>query len=102
MVKLDYKYGLPFCQATLTYKGNTMSVDNVLLDTGSGSTVFKMAKVDGLGISIEDSDTIDTISGVGGVEFVYNKRIDGISLGKLVIRDFTIEVGVMDYGFEIS
>lgn len=102
MVKLEYKYGLPFCQVTLIYKGDAMSLDNVLLDTGSGGTVFKMNKVDEVGVTIEKGDAIETISGVGGVEFVYKKNIDGINLGGLEIRDFTIEVGVMDYGFEIN
>lgn len=102
MVKLDYRYGLPFCQVTLNYKGNSMLLDNVLLDTGSGGTVFKMDKVDALGVTIEEDDTIETISGVGGVEFVYKKDIDEINLGGLQISDFTIEVGVMDYGFEIN
>lgn len=102
MVKLDYKYGLPFCNVILNYQGNHMSIDNVLLDTGSGGTVFKMDKVDEIGITIEKDDTIETISGVGGVEFVYKKNIDGIYLGKMEMRNFIIEVGVMDYGFEIN
>lgn len=79
-----------------------MSLDNVLIDTGSGGTVFKMDKVDELGITIENDDTIETISGVGGVEFVYKKNIDGINLGSIDVKDFTIEVGVMDYGFDIN
>ncbi len=102
MVNLEYKFGLPFCVVNITYQGKSMLIDNVLLDTGSGGTVFKMDKVDELGITIEDDDTIETISGVGGVEFVYKKNIDGINLGNLAIRDFIIEVGVMDYGFEIN
>lgn len=102
MVKLDFKYGLLFCKVTLNYKGKSMSLDNVLLDTGSGGTVFKMDKVDELGITIEKDDTIETISGVGGVEFVYKKNIDSIKLEDLEIRDFKIEVGVMDYGFDIN
>ncbi len=102
MVNLEYKFGLPFCVVNLTYKGKGMLIDNVLLDTGSGGTVFKMDKVDELGITIEDDDAIETISGVGGVEFVYMKNIDGINLGDLGISNFTIEVGVMDYGFDIN
>lgn len=102
MVKLDLKYGLPFCKVTLIYKGKSMLLDNVLLDTGSGGTIFKMDKVDELGVTIEKDDTIETISGVGGIEFVYKKNIDEIYLGKLKIRNFIIEVGVMDYGFEIN
>lgn len=102
MVKLDFKYGLPFCKITIGYKGKSMILDNVLIDTGSGGTVFKMDKVDELGITIGKDDVIETISGVGGVEFVYKKNIDSINLGSLAINDFIIEVGVMDYGFEIN
>lgn len=102
MVELDFRYGLPFCQVTITHKGNFIVVDNVLVDTGSGGTIFKMDKVDELGVTIEKDDTIETISGVGGVEFVFKKNIDRINFGGLEIRDFEIEVGVMDYGFEIN
>lgn len=102
MVKLELKYGLPFCKITLCYKGKSMVLDNVLIDTGSGGTVLKMDKVDELGITIEKDDAIETISGVGGVEFVYKKNIDSINLGSLKFSNFTIEVGVMDYGFEIN
>jgi len=34
--------------------------------------------------------------------FVYKKNIDGINLGEIGIRNFMVEVGVMDYGFEIN
>ena len=102
MVELDFRYGLPFCQVTLIHKGHSMVLNNVLLDTGSGGTVFKMDRVDELGITIEKDDTIETISGIGGVEFVYKKNIDGINLGEIGIRNFMVEVGVMDYGFEIN
>lgn len=102
MVKLDFKYGLPFCKITIFYKNKSMVLDNVLIDSGSGGTVLKMDRVDELGITIEKDDVIETISGVGGVEFVYKKNIDSINLGNLAISNFTIEVGVMDYGFEID
>lgn len=102
MVSLELKYGLPFCKVNPIYKGKFIELDNVLLDTGSGGTVFKMDEVDKLGITIEKDDIIETISGVGGVEFVYKKNIDGIKIGNLEVTDFVIEVGVMDYGFEIN
>lgn len=102
MVKLDLKYGLPFCRVKLSYKGKCMHIDNVLLDTGSGGTVFKMDVVEEIGITIEDDDIIETISGVGGSEFVYKKNIDSITLGDLELHNFKIEVGVMDYGFDIN
>lgn len=102
MIKLDLKYGLPFCTVKLSYNGKSMTIDNVLLDTGSGGTVFKMDVVEEIDITIEDDDVIETISGVGGSEFVYKKDVDSIALGDLELHNFKIEVGVMDYGFEIN
>ncbi len=102
MVKLNLKHGLPFCNITLFYHGRSKTIEDVLIDTGSGGTVFKMDEVDEVGITIEDNDMIETISGVGGSELVYKKNVDYINLGDIEIRDFTIEVGVMDYGFDIN
>lgn len=102
MVKLDYKYGLPFCEIIIEYKGKSITLDNILLDTGSGGTIFKMNEADKIGITIEKEDTIETISGVGGVEFVYKKNIDKIIFGNLEVENFNIEIGVMDYGFDIN
>lgn len=102
MVSLQLKYGLPFCSVKLIYKGKEMILEDVLLDTGSGGTVFKMDKVEEIGITIEDDDIIETISGVGGSEFVYKKDIDLIGIGELELKKFKVEVGVMDYGFNIN
>lgn len=102
MIELDLKYGLPFCTLKLSYNGKSMNISNVLLDTGSGGTVFKMDVVEKIGITIENDDVIETISGVGGSEFVYKKDVDSIALGYLELHNFKIEVGVMDYGFDIN
>jgi predicted aspartyl protease len=102
MVKLQLKYGLPFYSIKLIYKGNEIILEDVLIDTGSGGTVFKMDKVEKVGITIEDDDTIETISGIGGSEFVYKKYVDLISIGDLILCNFKVEIGVMDYGFDIN
>lgn len=102
MVEFNLKYGLPFCNINLSYNGKKILFDNVLLDTGSGGSVFKMDVVEDIGITIEDNDTIEAISSVGGSEFVYKKDVDSIILGDLELDNFKIEVWVMDYGFEIN
>ncbi|AVP63422.1 hypothetical protein C3B64_03760 [Clostridium botulinum] len=102
MVKLQLKHGLPFCSIKLIYKDKEMILDNILLDTGSGGTVLKMDKVEEVGITIEENDIIETISGVGGSEFVYKKYVNSISIGDLILDNFKVEIGVMDYGFEIN
>lgn len=51
---------------------------------------------------MEPDDEIRRIRGVGGTEFVFMKRVDRVTVGELAVKDFLIEVGAMDYGFEMD
>ncbi|KIL07474.1 hypothetical protein SR42_14225 [Clostridium botulinum] len=61
-----------------------------------------MDKVEEIGVVIEEDDTIETIEGVGGIEFVYKKNIDELIIGDIRVGNFKVEIGVMDYGFDID
>lgn len=102
MIKLKRKHGLPFCDLKIGYKGKTLEIKDVLIDTGSGGTILKMDLVEEIGITIDINDTIETISRVGGKEFVYIKKIDFLEIGNLIVNDFEVEIGVIDYGFNIN
>ncbi|MGL5085808.1 MAG: retropepsin-like aspartic protease [Clostridium sp.] len=102
MVNLEMKYGLPFCSIEIIHNNKSKVINNVLIDTGSGGTVFKMDIVEEIDITIEPTDTIETIQGVGGCEFVYKKNIEKIKLRDLEVDNFEAEIGVMDYGFDIN
>lgn len=102
MVKIQLKYGLPFCSIDIKHKGKILTLDNILIDTGSGGTILKMDEVEKIDISIEVTDSIESIQGVGGNEFVYKKVIDEVSLGEYRVNNFKVEIGVMDYGFNIN
>lgn len=102
MVNLEMKCGLPFASIELVHNKKSIIIDNVLVDTGSGGTVLKMDIVEEVDITIEATDTIETIQGVGGCEFVYKKSIEKIRLDDIEIENFEVEIGVMDYGFEIN
>lgn len=45
---------------------------------------------------------VHRIRGVGGAEFVFAKKIDHLISDELRVSNFEIEVGAMDYGFEIN
>ena len=62
----------------------------------SADTVLEM------GLQLEPNDIVREIRGVGGVEFVFTKSVDFLSLGKFELKNFEIEVGTMDYGFAID
>jgi predicted aspartyl protease len=99
-IRLDGR--LPFVDVSLSHNGNELNLDRVLLDTGSGASVFSADEVSHLGIFPEPMDVLRRVVGVGGSEFVYSKRIGRLTLGDIEITDFEIQVGAMDYGFPLQ
>jgi len=72
-----------------------LRLDNVLIDTGSASTLLNADIVRDIGIIPEKDDTVDTIR---GVEYVNTKIVDSIAIGGTIAQDFQVEIGSMDYG----
>jgi len=101
-MELLLKADLPFIAITLTYQGASREVQNILVDTGSATTVISADVVADLGITPEATDILQTIRGVGGIEIVYERRIDALTIGDHTIHDFVIEVGGVDYGFDMN
>lgn len=100
--KLFIDEGLLLTDMEVTYKGKSLLLKRVLVDTGSGSTIIKMDLAESIGIVAEENDMIYRISGVGGSEFVFSKAIDSIKIGEKEADNFTVEIGAMDYGFELD
>ncbi|KPA09516.1 Peptidase A2A, retrovirus RVP subgroup [Candidatus Magnetomorum sp. HK-1] len=94
--------GLPFVSASLKYGSEYITMNNVLLDTGSAGTIFSIDKLITIGLQPESDDPIMEIQGVGGTEFVFIKKIDQLSLGHLKVNNFEIEIGAMDYGMKMD
>ncbi|PIE31241.1 hypothetical protein CSA56_18955 [candidate division KSB3 bacterium] len=94
--------GLPFTTVRLTYHGKQHVITCVLIDTGSGGSVFSTDILLSCGIHYEMNDMVHRIRGVGGTEFVFSKVVDQLAIGNLIYEQFTIEVGVMDYGIPFN
>ena len=101
-MKIHVRAGLPFVTASLTYLGKQLSFKNTLLDTGSARAMFSMDELLAVGLTYEPDDRVHRIRGVGGTEFVFTKRVDCLTVGDLQVTDFQVEVGVMDYGFDVD
>ena len=101
-MKIHIREGLPFITVTLVYQGNQLDFKEALIDTGAAGSVFSADKVASIGLVADPFDSIRQIRGVGGVEFVFVRRIDSLVIGELEVKDFEVEFGVMDYGFEIE
>lgn len=102
MIKLNIAHGLLFCTIMVIKGEKSIILKNALIDTGSGGTILKADLVEEIGIVMEPGDSIEIIRGVGGNEFVYVKEIDEMIIGHMRVKDFKVEVGAMEYGFEID
>ncbi|MEF3312698.1 retropepsin-like aspartic protease [Paenibacillus sp. GYB004] len=78
-----------------------LSLEKVLIDTGSASTLLNADIVGKIDMIPEKDDVVDTIRGVGGVEYVYTKSVDAVIIGEAIVKNFQVEIGSMDYGMDI-
>lgn len=101
-MKVQLRQGLPYITAKIEYEGRQLELSNVLLDTGSVGSIFSTDKLLTIGLHYEPDDLVHRIRGVGGAEFVFTKQIGCLALDELQVTNFEIEVGAMDYGFEID
>jgi hypothetical protein len=95
LVKIRLEDRLPFVTVFLRQGEREVTLDRVLLDTGSAATLFAVDEVTKLGIVPEPTDQIRRVVGVGGSEFVITKRLERLVLGDFEIRDLPIQVGAM-------
>lgn len=100
-MRLSLQDNLPFVTVTLVHNGGRLAIPNVLIDTGSGGTIFAADDVSKIGITPQDEDSLRHVHGVGGSEVVFIRKVEQLQVGDFVYRGFEIEVGGMDYGFDI-
>ena len=101
-MRLMLKDSLPYVTVIIAYKGKTIEIPDVLVDTGSASTILAVDRLTAIDIKPSADDILHTICGVGGGEVVFLREVDFLKVGERCIIDFEIEVGGMDYGFDIN
>jgi hypothetical protein len=93
------------------HDGTAVEVADVLVDTGSASTLLnadigcappEMGSFSDLGIFPRPDDRLRTLRGVGGREVVFARNIERLEVGERGLDNFEVEIGGMDYGFAIS
>jgi predicted aspartyl protease len=101
-MQLELEGSLAFITVTLAYQGAHLIVIKVLVDTGAEHTVLAGDVVATINIAPQPTDLVHTISGVGGIETVFGRQVDYLQAGDKRLPAFPIQVGGMDYGFEIN
>lgn len=101
-MKLLLRHDLPFLAVAVAYQGKTTTIADVLVDTGSASTIFAADALAAIGLFQAPTDRLYAIGGVGGSEFVFGRHVDFLEVDNRRLSGFRIEVGGMDYGFDIN
>ncbi len=100
-MKLHLRNKLIFVNADITYQGNTVTIPDVLVDTGAAASIFDADYVVLIGIRPQIGDILYEVRGVGGSEAVYARHVDSVQVAERRIDNFEIEIGGMDYGYGI-
>ncbi len=101
-MQLVLQDNLPFITVVVGYNESVVEVSNVLIDTGSASSIFAADILEAIQIAPSPQDTLHVIRGIGGTEVVFKRRVDFITVDDFSLPNFEIEVGGMDYEFEIN
>jgi len=101
-MQLQLKYDLPCVTVRIDYQGAHIDIPDVVVDTGSGSTLIATEFAAQVGIMPLPQDKLRNVQGVGGIEAVFIRQMDRIQVGERTLDRFEIDVGSMDYGFAIN
>ena len=101
-MQLILRDSLPFVSISVEYRGKSVTLPEVLIDTGSARTILAADVVAQIGITPAPDDVLYAIRGVGGSEVVFSRIVDAVRVGDRQLQTFEIEVGGMDYGFGIT
>lgn len=92
-MKIEYIDGLLQTSLTLTYKGQSLIVDKLVIDTGASHTLLCSDVLADIGVFFETGDEIITAFGIGGEESCFRKTFDSIQLGNINIENYKLDVG---------
>jgi predicted aspartyl protease len=87
---------------TVAYQGQEVEVPDMVVDTGSATTMLSTDVVAQIGIVPERHDVLHVVRGVGGAEVVFSRCVDRLQVGPRAVEQFEIEVGGIDEAFDIN
>ena len=101
-MQLALRDGLILVPVTVVYRSRTAQVPDLVVDTGSATTMLSTDMVAQVGIVPEPHDILHVVRGVGGAEVVFSRVVDCLQVGSRAVQQFEIEVGGIDAAFDIN
>lgn len=85
---------LPLINIDIQYDGNRKLFHNILLDTGSSSTILDTDLCEEIGLLLDLENAITRkMYGIGGSEIVIEQKVSGMLIDRFPLNDFTIQLG---------
>ena len=101
-MRLTLRDNLILVSVTVVYQGREVEVPDMVVDTGSATTMLSTDIVAQIGVVPELHDVLHVVRGVGGTEVVFSRRVDRLQVGPRAVEQFEIEVGGIDVAFDIN
>lgn len=77
-MKIEFVDGLLLVPLDISFRGKTITIPNVVIDTGAAMSLISMNAVEELNISPELEDEYVFMRGIGGREPSIRKQIDSL------------------------
>jgi predicted aspartyl protease len=101
-MQLTLRDDLLLVPVTVAYRGRRIQIPDLVVDTGSATTMISTDAVARVGIVPEPQDTLHFVRGIGGTEVVFSRRVDRLQIGPRAVERFEIEVGGIGAAFDIN
>lgn len=93
-MQIEYIDNLLQTSMMIVYKGDSLTINNLVIDTGAAHSLISSDIVSEIGIRFENGDKLVRSFGIGGDDYSFQKRIDQIQLGDLVMTDINLDFGI--------
>lgn len=93
-MRIEYIDNLLQTSMTICYKGRSLTVDHLVIDTGAAHSLLSSDIAAQIGIHFENGDKLVRSFGIGGDEYSFRKLIDQVQLGNFIMDNAYIDFGV--------
>jgi len=94
-MKITYDGQLLTAELTVGFRGKTLRIPDIIIDTGSSHTVFSPDVLEQIGVTYENGDPVYEAYGIGGTIHFYTKVMDYVQLDQHRAERVEVDVGIL-------
>lgn len=96
-MKIEYRDGLLFTSLEIMYRGKSVCINNIVIDTGASQTLISQDCVEIIGIKVSGEDEVITSYGIGGKEHAFIKKVDQVIIDSYSIKNISLDFTGFQY-----